>query len=81
MPKAIAASGSGPIYLQDAPAVPGYIQARWYATLDHVAFDKFTIVSDDADLPEGAVVISTNPACTRCEVLFERSPYRVYVAK
>jgi 4-amino-4-deoxy-L-arabinose transferase-like glycosyltransferase len=81
MPKAMAASGSGPIYLQDAPAVPGYIQARWYATLDHVALDKFTIVAGDAELPEGAVVISTNPACTRCEILFERSPYRVYIAK
>ena len=81
MPKAIAASGPDPIYLQDAPAIPGYIQARWYATLDHVALEKFTLVPDDAALPEGAVVISTNPTCTRCEVLFERSPYRVYVLK
>jgi hypothetical protein len=81
MPKAIAASGSRPIYLQDAPAIPGYIQALWYATLDHVALEKFTILSAGTDPPEGAVVISTNPGCTRCEVLFERSPYRVYIVK
>lgn len=81
MPAAIAASGSGPIYLQDAPAIPGYIQALWYATLDHVPLEKLTIVPDHTDLPEGAVVISTNPTCTRCEVLFERSPYCVYIAK
>lgn len=81
MPKAIAASGSRPIYLQDAPAIPGYIQALWYATLDHVALEKFTILPAGTDPPEGAVVISTNPGCTRCEVLFERSPYRVYIVK
>jgi len=81
MPKAMAASGTGLIYLQDAPASPGYIQALWYATLDRVALEKFTIVPDHADLPEGAVVISTSPTCTSCKVLYERSPYRVYMAK
>jgi len=81
MPKAIAASGIGPIYLQDAPASPGYIQALWYATLDHVPLEKFVELPNDTDLPAGAVVISTNPVCAHCEIIYQRSPYSVYIAK
>jgi 4-amino-4-deoxy-L-arabinose transferase-like glycosyltransferase len=81
MAKAIAAAGSRPIYLQDAPAIPGYIQALWYATLDHVTLERFTVLPAGTDPPEGVVVISTNSDCTRCEVVLERSPYRVYLAK
>ena len=81
MPKAIAAAGPGPIYVQDAPAIPGYIQALWYATLDHVPAEKFVILTEDANVPPGGVVISTKPGCMSCEVLFERSPYRVYIVK
>lgn len=81
LPKAIVASGSGPIYVQDTPAIPGYIQAFWHATLDHVPLEKFVILSDDKDSPPGAVVISTKPACTRCELIYQREPYSVYISK
>ena len=81
LPKAIVASGAGPIYVQDAPAIPGYIQALWYATLDHIPLEKFVILPDDKDSPLGAVVISTKPVCKRCEIIYQRSPYSVYIAK
>jgi 4-amino-4-deoxy-L-arabinose transferase-like glycosyltransferase len=81
MPAAIAAAGSGPVYVRDAQASPGYIQALWYATLDHMLAERFVILTDEANAPPGGVVISTKPGCTSCEVLFERSPYRVYIAK
>jgi hypothetical protein len=78
LPAALAASGANPIYIQDAPAIPGYIQAKWYATLEHLWLDKFLIVPPGSVIPEGAIVISTEATCDGCEVLYERSPYRVY---
>jgi hypothetical protein len=78
LPTALAASGSNPIYLQDAPAIPGYIQARWYATIEHLPREKFVVVPPGDTAPESAIVISTQTVCDACEVLFERSPYRVY---
>ena len=81
MPAAIAASDSRPIYLADSPAIPGYIQALWFATLQHLSLDKFVMLPPDAVAPEDAVVISTEATCHRCEIVFSRSPYRVYIAK
>jgi hypothetical protein len=78
LPTALAASKGNPIYIQDALAIPGYIQARWYATLERLPLDRFVFVPPDARVPENAIVISTEAACDDCEVLFERSPYRVY---
>jgi hypothetical protein len=80
LPAAMGAAKAQPIYVTDAPAIPGYIQALWYATLDHVPGEKFVIVAGSAQPPVGAVVISTRPACAG-EVLYQRSPYCVYVAK
>jgi 4-amino-4-deoxy-L-arabinose transferase-like glycosyltransferase len=78
LPAALGAAGSNPIYIKDEPAIPGYIQARWYATLEHLPLDKFLIVPPGSAAPEGAIVISTEASCGVCEVLYERSPYRVY---
>ncbi len=72
------ASQSDPIYIKDTPAIPGYIQARWYATLEHLPLDKLVVLPPDGTAPDGAIVISTEAICGPCEVLFERSPYRVY---
>jgi 4-amino-4-deoxy-L-arabinose transferase-like glycosyltransferase len=80
LPAAITAANGQPIYVTDAPAIPGYIQALWYATLDHLPRERFVILGGGAPPPAGAVVISTNPACAR-EALFQRSPYCVYIAK
>lgn len=78
LPAALTASGPDPIYIHDAPAIPGYIQARWYATLEHLPLEKFIVVPPDGTLPDNAIVISTVASCDACEVLYERSPYRVY---
>jgi len=78
LPAALAASGSDPIYIKDEPAIPGYVQAKWYATLEHLPLDKFLIVAPGSAAPEDAIVISTEGTCDVCEVLYERSPYRVY---
>ena len=78
LPTALAASESTPIYIKDTPAIPGYIQAKWYARLEHLPPDKLVVLSPNGTAPEGTVVISTETTCDGCEVLFERSPYRVY---
>jgi 4-amino-4-deoxy-L-arabinose transferase-like glycosyltransferase len=81
LPTAIAASGSQPIYLANAPAIPGYIQALWYATLENIPLGKFVVLEPDAVAPDGAVIISTEDGCPRCETVFVRSPYHIFVAK
>jgi len=78
LPTALTASGPNPIYIQDAPAIPGYIQARWYATIDHHPNKKVVVVPPGGTAPDSAIVISTQAVCEACEVLYERSPYRVY---
>jgi len=78
LPTALAASDSTQIYIKDTPAIPGYIQARWYAMLAHLPPDKIVVLPPTGDAPDGAIVISTDPTCDGCEVLYERSPYRVY---
>jgi 4-amino-4-deoxy-L-arabinose transferase-like glycosyltransferase len=73
-------AGARPIYLADAPPIPGYIQAYWQATLRGLPFDTFARQPVDALAPEGAVVITTENSCPRCRVLAESEPYTVYVA-
>src|ERR1041385_1543530 len=77
LPTALAASESTPIYIKDTPAIPGYIQARWYGRLKELPPDKIIVLPPGVDAPESAIVISTEPTCDACEVLYERSPYRV----
>lgn len=81
LPTAIKASGDRPIYLADAPPIPGYIQARWYATLLRTSRDKFVVLAPDAGAPDGAVIITTEDTCPRCSLLFDRWPYKVAVVK
>jgi 4-amino-4-deoxy-L-arabinose transferase-like glycosyltransferase len=81
LPAALAAAGARPVYLADAPAIPGYIQAVWQATLRRIPPDKFVLLAPDAGAPEGAVVITTEDSCPRCRVLARSDPYTVYVAE
>ena len=81
LPTALAASGPRPVYLADAPAIPGYIQALWQATLRRIPPDKFVLLAPDAGAPEGAVVITTEDSCPRCRVLARSDPYTAYVAE
>lgn len=80
LPMAIAKSGEKPVFIADAPPIPGYIQAFWYATIQRIPHEKFTVLPIDAAAPDASMVITTEDTCPRCEVLFKRWPYTVYIA-
>lgn len=69
-----------PVYLYDAPGIPGYIQAYWYATLQGVPLSTFKRLEEGAQPSEGSAVITTRDICMRCRVVAEESPYVVYLA-
>ena len=81
LPAAIAKAGNNPVFIADAPPIPGYIQAFWYATIQRMPLEKFTVLPVEAAAPGASVVITTEDTCPRCEVLFKRWPYTVYFAK
>ncbi|HJZ79475.1 MAG TPA: glycosyltransferase family 39 protein [Pyrinomonadaceae bacterium] len=81
LPAAMNAAGGRPIYLADAPPIPGSIQAFWYGTIQQIPPDKFVLLAPDASVPNGAAVITTEDTCPRCEVIFKRWPYTVGIAK
>jgi hypothetical protein len=81
LPTAVAKSGDKPILIADAPPIPGYIQAFWHATIQRIPLEKFSVLPIDAAAPEASVVITTEDTCPRCDVLFKRWPYTVYLAK
>jgi len=69
-----------PIYLADALAIPGYIQAYWYATLRGVPLTNFVRLAPDQPAPDGALVISTEENCPRCRIVASNEFYTLYVA-
>lgn len=81
LPTAMAAAGPAPIYRADTAPIPGYIQTLWYGTLERIPPEKFVLLKPDAGAPDGATVITTEDTCPRCEILYKRWPYMVYVAK
>ena len=81
LPAALAKSGDKPILIADAPPIPGYIQAFWHTTIQRLPLEKFTLLPVDAAAPDGSVVISTEDTCPRCDLIFKRWPYTVYLAK
>ena len=81
LPAALAKSGNKPILIADAPSIPGYIQAFWHATIQRVPLEKLTVLPLDAAAPDASVVITTEDTCPRCDVVFKRWPYTVYIAR
>lgn len=69
-----------PIYLADALAIPGYIQAYWYATLRGVPLASFIRLAPDQPAPDAALVISTEENCPRCGIVATSEFYTLYVA-
>ena len=80
LPAALAAS-PGRIYIADAPAVPGYIQAYWYGTLQDRSLERFVVLAGDQPPPENAIVISTDICGPRCRTLAASEPYTVYLSQ
>lgn len=81
LPAAMTAAGAQPIYRADTAPIPGYIQTLWYGTLERIPPEKFVLLKPEAGAPDGATVITTEDTCPRCEILYKRWPYMVYVAK
>ena len=80
LPLAVSASDSRPVYIAHTSPIPGYIQVLWYATLRHLPADKFVMLPPDVPAPDGGVVITTESTCPRCQILWRRDPYTVYIA-
>jgi 4-amino-4-deoxy-L-arabinose transferase-like glycosyltransferase len=70
-----------PIYLADAPWIPGYIQAYWNATLRQVPISTFVLLPPDEPVPVDGIVISTEENCLRCLVLATWEYYTLYQAQ
>jgi hypothetical protein len=69
---------SRPIYLVDEYWGPGYIHALWYAALEGRSTDEFVHLPYRTQPPPGALVISSESTCTRCEILMETGQYLLY---
>ena len=69
-----------PIYLADALAIPGYIQAYWHSTMRGVAIANFIRLAPNAAAPDGALVITTEENCPRCRIVSTSEFYTLYVA-
>jgi 4-amino-4-deoxy-L-arabinose transferase-like glycosyltransferase len=69
-----------PIYLADALAIPGYIQAYWQATLRGVPLANFVRLGPTEGAPNGALVISTEENCPRCRIISTSEFYTLYLA-
>ena len=78
---AAVAAPNRPIYLADALAIPGYIQAYWNAALRGVPKSTFVRLAPDEAAQEGALVISTEENCPRCQTVATSEFYTLYVAK
>jgi 4-amino-4-deoxy-L-arabinose transferase-like glycosyltransferase len=68
-----------PVYLADALAIPGYIQAYWYATLRGESPANFVRLAPDQPAPDGALVITTEENCPRCRIIATSEFYTLYV--
>jgi hypothetical protein len=69
-----------PVYLADALAIPGYIQAYWYGTLQGIDLSQFVHLPAEVSPPTGAIVISTEENCPRCQIIATSNPYTLYIA-
>jgi len=76
LPAALTAS-QRPVYIADALARPGYVQALWYSTLFQIPRETFDVLPPEANAPEGSVVITTEETHPRCRALAESEPYTV----
>ena len=70
-----------PVYLENAQWGPAYMNAYWYATVEHRPLSEFVRLPDGAKPPPGAIVLSSNSDCQNCEVIKKSGLYELYKAK
>lgn len=68
-----------PIYLVDGYWGPAYIHALWYATLEGRNTGEFVHLPYAERPPAGALVLSSEQECSRCEVIRSEGTYILYV--
>ena len=67
-----------PIYLVDAYWGPAYIHSFWYATVEGRNTAEFIHQPYGVRPPHGVIVISTEQACTNCEMIRKNGDYLLY---
>jgi len=67
-----------PIYLVDAYWGPKYINAFWYAVLEGRARSEFVHQPYSVRPPSGAIVISSEQACSNCELIRKNGDVLLY---
>jgi hypothetical protein len=72
------AQPSRPIYLVDGYWGPAYIHARWYAALEGRSRDEFVHQPYGVPPPANVIVISSDRACTSCQMIERKGDYIVY---
>jgi hypothetical protein len=80
LPMAVNSSGARSVYVAHTSPIPGYIQVLWYTTQEHLPTEKFVMLEPNEAAADGATVITTESTCPRCQILFQRDPYTIYIA-
>jgi hypothetical protein len=70
-----------PVYLENGMWGPAYMDAYWYATVEHRPLSEFVCLPDGTKPPPGAIVLSSNSDCQNCEVIRKSGVYLLYRAK
>jgi hypothetical protein len=66
-----------PIYLVDG-ALPAYVHALWYATLEGRPTSEFVHLKWGEKPPPESLVISSEDKCSDCQVLLKQDQYMIY---
>jgi hypothetical protein len=70
-----------PIYLRDGFYGPSYIDGLWYAAIEGRPRSEFIHLDSEAKPPPGAIVLSSELNCERCEMIKRSGIYLVYRQK
>ncbi len=78
---AAVAQSQRPIYLRDGFYGPSYIDGLWYATVEGRPRSEFVHVAAGAKPPSGAIVLSSEQNCDRCQIIERSGIYLLYRQK
>src|SRR4029077_16044277 len=70
-----------PIYLRDGFYGPSYIDGLWYATVEGRPRSEFVHLASGATPPSGAIVLSSEQNCEKCEIIERSGIYFLYRQK
>ncbi len=78
---AAVAQSQRPIYLRDGFYGPSYIDGLWYAAIEGRPRSEFIHLDSEAKPPPGAIVLSSEQNCERCQMIKRSGIYLVYRQK